>query len=40
MATSTAEEKNHGRFSRFTPLMLLQAPGLSRINEKNSVAAV
>jgi hypothetical protein len=40
MATSTAEERNHGRFSRFMDLMSAQEPGRKRISRKNSVAAV
>src|SRR6478672_7765827 len=40
MATSTAEERNHGRFSRFMDVMSAHEPGLSRISKKNSVAAV
>ena len=40
MATSTAEARNHGRFSLLIPLMSSQEPGLSRISENNSVAAV
>ena len=40
MATSTAEERNHGRFSRFIDLMSAEEPGLKRISKKNSVAAV
>ena len=39
MATSTAEERNHGRFSLLIPLMSSQEPGLSKISENNSVAA-
>src|SRR6266851_10050716 len=34
MATSTAEERNHGRFSRLMDLMSAQEPGLSRIKEE------